>query len=942
MKQVDWSLLCQVFESAAKLPDVERSAYLDQACAGDDSLRRVVVNMVESERGSSMFLHPVDSAGAVMAADQASAPTAGTGIGGYRIRRELASGGMGTVYEAEQQSPRRKVALKIMRVGLVTPEMARRFQYESEILAKLRHPNVAQVYDSGVHVEAGPNGPLRRPWFAMEFVEGGRDLMTYARELDLRSRLELFCEVCAAVHYGHQRGVIHRDLKPGNVLVDERGQPKLIDFGVARSTDADLVAATQLTQPGMLMGTLRYMSPEQLAGKPDEVDVRSDVYALGVMLYELLCGAGPHDIDGLSVPVAVRRLAEESPRSLRKLRPDLPADLEWICLRAIERDRDLRYPSALALADDLGRYMNYEPVQAGAPTTGYRLRKFVRRNRLLVGAAVCVLLALSIGTLLATMGLFEAREAAAAAQLQSKKAREADAAAQRESKKAREAAATAQLQSKKAHEAAAVAQRESKKSKNVSDYFIDVFTGTTPRAKGRDARVVDFLDQAVGDLDSRFADEPEQRLFMQNLLGVVYANLGLYDEAEQLLEDNVAQAVRRFGADDVAVANAHYALGNAYLEMGRYEDAEQHLAKEVEMLEQRYGPDHEATLDARRALATSISVQGRSEQAERVYLEVLPRLRRLLGDDDPKTINAITSLSTLYLGQGRLEEADALALEVITTAEQLDQGDRYYAAEARSLRGRVCQRQGLYEQAIGQFEQALAGALGVAGEDHHFTVTCMGRLAESCDKSGDPERAAELYGRMIAASVRGRSSVEEQTFARSELIGILMELGRLDEARTQYGAALVASLQHFGEAYFESEEQLQACVQQLAMPRGLGEPRQLLAQALDMLAEESPELLVDRLRLAALLARIHVRAGDFEDAATLQQQACRLAGQALPGDSAERGLHLAGLAATLAALERTDEALAALRDAHEIYRQSFGDEDGRTAELARRLEELRD
>jgi WD40 repeat protein len=360
-------------------------------------------------------------------------------IGRYHIKRLIGAGGMGAVYEAVQEQPRRVVALKVMKQGIASRSALRRFEYEAQLLARLRHPGIAQVYEAGTHFEPGGMGGVGGgtvPFFAMEYIPGARPITEHARarRLSTRERLELFCKVCDAVHFGHTKGIIHRDLKPANILVEsslavahqgeggERvGQPKIIDFGVARATDSDLAVTTLQTEVGQLVGTLQYMSPEQASlGGPEadplDLDVRSDVYALGVVLYELLCERLPYDVSRSAIFEATRVIREQAPARLSAVNRTLRGDIETITLKALEKDRDRRYRSAADLADDIRRYLRSEPIHARPPSVVYQARMLARRHRPLVVAALLVFAALSAGLVVATVFAVRAERQRAEAQ----------------------------------------------------------------------------------------------------------------------------------------------------------------------------------------------------------------------------------------------------------------------------------------------------------------------------------------------------------------------------------------------------------------------------------------------------------------------------------------------------------------------------------------------
>src|SRR5688572_25480267 len=342
-------------------------------------------------------------------------------IGQYRLLRLLGQGGMGSVFEAEQARPKRRVALKVMRADTGGEGIAKRFDLESAALARLQHPGIAQIYETGTVVVPG-TGAL--PYFAMELVDGV-PITRFAneRKLGTRERLALIIKLCEAVQHAHQRGIVHRDLKPGNILVDVSGQPKILDFGIARLTDADLQVTTLATGVGQILGTVPYMSPEQASGDPAEIDTRSDVYTLGVVCYELLVGRLPHDLARKLVHEAIRTIREEEPMRLSSYDKTLRGDVETIVAKALEKDRTRRYQSAGDFASDLQRYLDDEPIVARPAGAWYQLGKFARRNRILVGGIATTFLALVAGLVASTILLFRAEEERARAE---KRRREAE------------------------------------------------------------------------------------------------------------------------------------------------------------------------------------------------------------------------------------------------------------------------------------------------------------------------------------------------------------------------------------------------------------------------------------------------------------------------------------------------------------------------------------
>jgi non-specific serine/threonine protein kinase/serine/threonine-protein kinase len=553
-------------------------------------------------------------------------------IGNYSIRRRIASGGMGTVYEAIQEQPRRTVAVKIMRAGMFSEAGLHRFGYEAQLLARLRHPGVAQIYEAGTHREAGEV----IPFFAMEYIPNAMPITDYANEkrLSTRERLELFVQVCDAVHHGHQRGIVHRDLKPGNILVDSAGRPKIIDFGVARATDSDMAAAAHQTEVGQLVGSLQYMSPEQFDADPHDIDTRSDVYALGVVLYELLSGKLPYEIRGSRIHEAAALVREAEPVPLGRLDRSLGGDLETIVRCALTKDRERRYQSAFGYREDIRRYLSGAAIGARPPTLAYQLRVLARRNKPWIAAAAAVLITVVAGGALSTYMYFRAEAARTEAEL---------------------------------HAA---------RSQAAVQFIGEMMKEMGPRGWGHQPTIADLIQALSERVDVVFADEPVVAADIHSTLGWAALPLEQYEMFEQHCSSALLLRRESLGPTDPRTLGALRDVARAQEIRGRNEELIGSRDEIVELCTETFGENDLQTLDARDELATANELLGRYQQAKEIEIDVFERFKTTFGEEHRATVGSMSHLANILLKLNDRDQAFDMARRAYEMSnDQFGDGD---------------------------------------------------------------------------------------------------------------------------------------------------------------------------------------------------------------------------------------------------------------------------
>ena len=709
---------------------------------------------------SSLDLHLASAAHQALAGD--FAPPAGTRCGPYRLMRLVGRGGMGTVYEAEQDSPRRAVALKVMNSASADPDLIRRFEQEARALGRLHHPGIAQIYEAGT----ADTGFGTQAYFAMEFIQG-ETLKQYcdSHQVGAGQRLELLALVAEAVHHAHQRGIIHRDLKPGNILVDETGQPKVLDFGVARMSDNDTFL-TRRTDAGQLIGTLAYMSPEQVSADPPELDIRSDVYALGVIGYELLAGRPPYNTQG-KLHEVVRAIREDEPPLLGTINREYRGDIEVIIAKALEKDKERRYASAADLAADIRRSLHDEPVIARPPSAAYQLRKFARRHKSLVAGASAVFVALVAGVIASAWQASRAHGAEQAALHGLSRAVAAEQAAARDRDRAVAAGREANEERNHAHAAGAQAREERNRAvqekqradqeaataQAINQFLQDDLlaqAGASAQAGPNsrpdpDLKVRTALDRAAVRIGSRFKNQPVVEASLRFTIGKTYVDLGLLAEAQKQLEPALALTRQALGEQHAYTLDSMNELAGVYQVQGRYAEAEPLFARLVEVRSRLLGEGHTDTLAVMNNLALLYSQQGKYALAEPLQLKVLEARRRMSGAEHPGTLINMVNLAITYMNQGKYALAEPLHSKVVET--RVRTLGREHPSTLNSMRNLAALY--YYEGRYGQAQELLTTVLDiqrrVRGEEHPDTLYTRNALGRVYDAQGEPTLAEALY-----------------------------------------------------------------------------------------------------------------------------------------------------------------------------------------------------
>ncbi|MHC4942273.1 MAG: tetratricopeptide repeat protein [Planctomycetota bacterium] len=948
-----WSRIKKIFLDALEREPTEREAFLDVVCRDDPDLRREVEALLLSHKEIDGLMELPTKAG--LFPEESEEPLSSKRIGQYLLQRIISSGGMGTVYEALQESPRRTVAIKVMREGVASKSALRRFEYESQILASLRHPNIAQVIEAGTHFEEEGEKKTGWPYFVMEYIPDARHITDYAweEELSLSDRLRLFLEVCDAVHHGHQKGIIHRDLKPSNLLVDKAGKVKIIDFGVARATDSDLSLTTAQTDVGQLIGTVQYMSPEQCMADPDELDIRSDVYALGVVLYELLCEELPYDVRKAVVFEATRVIREAPPKKPSTTKRALKGDAETIVLKALEKQRVRRYQSVADLGADIHRYLNGEVILAKPAGPATKTWKLVKRHPALSMAfGVALLSAFAFLGYILFVSYPQIR-------LQMD---------------------LAEQEKIKAIEAKAETEREAEYTKTINEFLEEMLSSANPFKEGGDVKLAEMVDRAAERIDREFPDRPAIEASLRKTIGKTYLDLGLYEKAEAQLKTAFDTYCDALGEEDPKTLRVQVNIGWLFKRQGRLSEAESLVRNTVENLRRILGEEHQLTLSAAHLLATVLCEQGDSAEAESLARETLDSQRRLLTEEHRDTLNTMVCLGVVLFRQGKYDEAESTLRKAVQIQQRFLGEEHPETLMSLNNLSIMLKNRGKYFEAEKILKKTVETCRSVLGEEHPFTLTLLGNLADQYNKQGQYIEAETILRSVIAVNSRILDKEHPDTLRqRSVLANVLSNQGNHSEAESILRDVLEIRRRTLGERHWKTILIKNNLALSLKGQDKLAEAetifREIYAIQLKALGEEHPETL----KVLSNLGHTVFKQGDYPEAERINRKVwecrCRKLDESHPHtimslfllaqslqyqdklaeaeplfrqgaeliqkagsqENPTMAFYLVTYGRCLTLLERFEEAEKILLDGHEVLAAKWGDEDGDTKFTVRKL-----
>jgi serine/threonine protein kinase/Tfp pilus assembly protein PilF len=857
-------------------------------------------------------------------------------IGPFRILAKLGEGGFGAVFDAEQDEPiKRRVALKVIKLGMDTEEVIARFEAERQALAMMDHPHIAKVLDAGATASG-------RPYFVMERVEG-EPITAFCDRLALSidARLDLFDQVCAAVQHAHSKGVIHRDLKPSNVLVclqDNKPFAKVIDFGIAKATSGRLTDRTLQTELHQVMGTPLYMSPEQASGSAD-IDTRSDIYSLGVMLYELLTGSTPVESRSLrsalfaeiqrlicevDPPPPSSRLAQTTggnpavatkrSAGARQLNRLVRGELDWIVMKALEKDRGRRYETANGLAMDLRRYRHAEPVLAAPPSASYRIRKFVRRHRGAVAAGSLVAASLLAGIVAfawqAQQERERARELEQVAQFQSEMLSQLDPTevGTRLERNARE-----QLDAALSDPGVDEAERSERRAE-----LAKVWENVNSTDMAIDLIDTSILKPAEAAVDRQFRDQPLVDARLRDVLAGQYLVIGQADPAFALERKSLELRERQLGPTHRDTLSSMNNLGEILSHQGKLPEAQKYFERALAARERAFGPDDADTLPSVMSLGVAIMEQGKLKEAEPYYRRALAGRRKVLGADDPETLSALGNLAVLLKAQGKLDEAEALARERLERSRRvLGENDTSTHIALNNL-GALLYAKGDLAGAEKYLREGLEASRRINGEDHPSTIASVNNVAALLEMQGKYPDAVKLAREAVDKSSRMLGPAHPDTFGSLNNLGeIQARMGDAAGADATLRPALAAALKALGEDSLETVHLMHSLAVNSRQQGNLAEAESLWRDALAIYERNVPadhaELLMVRTRVGDVL----LQQGKLPEAETVLVASLDAHRKALGADDPDTLASIRSLAMLRLEQQRPADAAALLASAQE-------------------------
>ena len=723
----NWEQIKLVVAEAMELQPSERSSFLELRCAGNLGILSEARTLVEAATADDGILSRRIDTWLGISHPEAKG-LEGHRVGRYTLVRVLGEGASGIVYLAKQDNPERSVALKLVRSPLPLVDVSGRFRLEAEALGRIRHPNVAQIYEAGIHrTETGSH----LPYIAMEYIQG-TPITEHAASINasVRERVRLMIRVAEAVHAAHQRAVIHRDLKPSNVLVNTEGEPKVLDFGIARINEDGFL--TRMTAAGAPLGTPGYMSPEQLLRDGTDTDIRTDIWSLGALLYELLTGKPPQDASNLSPGIASWRIPVTDIAPIRKVNPSIGLDLECVAMTALAHSRDDRYPSAQAFADDLSRTLEGEPISARAPSKSERLARFVRKHRV----GVCIMTAFAAVIMISSIALaLSARETA----------------------------------------------RERDRALSVVSLLKGMIDEADPNFGDRNTTMLEGLTALESKIQGRLNSQPETEADVRSALGSMLFSVAEYERSRTQLERAIELRTRLHNhkarlEDQIQLANT---LRWLYLpiEARALIESTQHEAL------QRLGGSHPVTIHASEVLAGCAHDAQQLYQAEHAYLEVIEQASKTLGPSHEQTLFARSGLASVLIDAGRYAEAEQILRDVIQIRSSFGQRSSRELLTLRANLAMTIAEQGKLDEAIAQ-QRTLADESALQlGPVHDSTVSALTNLAESLRRKGEVDEALAINQSVLDCCARELGWVHESTLDAVEGVAMnLVRLGRFEEA----------------------------------------------------------------------------------------------------------------------------------------------------------------